>query len=287
MKKLLLLLTSFCFLRAASGRQPLTKSLAKKVILDSSWQLCPGVAQRRLCYLDRSGKKVEVRIIKAKLKRNKLVLEAATPDNKDAFARQSVPDEMKMENTAGHEVIAGVNADFFNMKNGTPLGPVVKEHRIIKDAGKGMNCFVGVSNTGKIVMGDSLKFTKCQNQLAEALGARPRLIDNGRLLPQDTGSLSSIHHPRSAFGLIGNKTILLVTVDGRQPQISNGISLTDLAKLMYWLGADNAVNLDGGGSTTMVTKDLQTSEYKVQNSPSGKMLRPVANSWILVRTHSF
>lgn len=265
------------------SQKPLTGVLAQRIIEDSTWQIGSGIQERRLCYLDHLGKRIDVRVIKATLRKNRLVLEAATPDNNDQFGRQTVPDEMRMENGKGHEVIAGVNADFFNMKNGTPLGPVVKEGRVIKGVGKGMNCFVAVNKSGKIIIGDSLDFRRHKNTLVEALGARPRLIDNGVLLRQDSSSLSTIHHPRSAFGVIGKKTILLVTVDGRQPEISNGISLTDLARLMRWLGADDAVNLDGGGSTTMAVKQTNTRDYQVQNSPSGKKLRPVANSWILVR----
>lgn len=273
------LMLSFCLY----GQQSLNGINARQMVQDSSWQLRPGVLRRDLRYLDSSGKIVSVKVIRAKLKKNKLVLEAATPDNKDQFGRQTVPREMKMEDQPDHEVIAGINADFFNMKNGTPLGPVVKEGRIIKGGDSHMNCFVGVLNSGKILMGDAVAFQKNKKRLTEALGARPRLLRDGKLLPQDSSNLSRVHHPRSAFGLIGKKTILLVTVDGRQPAISNGISLTDLAKLMQWLGADNAVNLDGGGSTTLVVKQSEANRYEVQNSPSGKMLRPVANSWILVK----
>lgn len=282
MKKLLFLL--FCVSTViVYGQKPLTSLLAQKVIKDSSWRLAPGVQGRELSYLDKGGKKVLVQVLKARLRKNRLLLEAATPDNKDQFARQSVPDEMKAERTPGREVIAGVNADFFNMKNGTPLGPVVKTHRIIRGVGNNMVAFVGVLNSGKVIMGDSALFKKDSDRLAEALGARPILLRNGKLIPQDTGSLSKVHHPRTAFGIAGRKTIFLVTVDGRQPAISNGISLTDLAKLMRWLGAEDAANLDGGGSTTMIIKDPQKEKYTIQNSPSGKMLRPVANSWILIR----
>lgn len=59
-------------------------------------------------------------------------------------------------------------------------------------------------------------------------------------------------HPRTAIGLTADKRIFLVTVDGRQPGVSVGASLTDMQKLMAALGATEAINLDGGGSTAMV-----------------------------------
>ena len=281
-KNIIIVLLAFALGSSSYAQLPLTKTIADKVLSDSSWPINRYVRQRKISYIDATGKKVVVMVLKARLKKRRIALEAATPDNKDGFGRQVVPKEMKMENSQGHRVIAGVNADFFNMKNGTPLGPVVKEGRIIRGAEKGMNSFVGITTSGNIIIGDSLLFVRDRNRLKEALGARPVLIKNGKCLVQDTGSFSTIHHPRTAFGVIGKRTVLLVTVDGRQPDISNGISLTDLAALMRFLGADNAVNLDGGGSTTMVVSDPQTATYKVVNSPSGKALRPVANSWILI-----
>jgi exopolysaccharide biosynthesis protein len=55
-----------------------------------------------------------------------------------------------------------------------------------------------------------------------------------------------------------------VTIDGRQPQHSVGINLNELAELLLELGATDAMNLDGGGSTTMFVNG------KVVNKPSDK-----------------
>ena len=58
-------------------------------------------------------------------------------------------------------------------------------------------------------------------------------------------------HPRTMIGTSADGTIWLVTVDGRQPETSVGMSLTELRTLARRLGLVNALNLDGGGSTTM------------------------------------
>jgi len=285
MKRLVVLITMFMVTGTVFSQKPSTGLPGKQLLFDSTWQLTPRIQEREIRYLDSGDKKVVVQVIKARLKKNKLILEAATPDNKDQFGRQVVPEEMKAENLAGSEVLAGVNADFFNMENGTPLGPVVKDHKIIKGAGDKMVAFVGVLKSGRIIMGDASLFRRKAQKLREALGARPILLRAGKLLAQDSSSLSKVHHPRTAFGVSGKQAIYLVTVDGRQPAYSNGISLTDLGKLMRFLGADNAANLDGGGSTTMIVKKPGKQQYKVRNRPSGKTLRPVANSWIIVRKH--
>lgn len=58
-------------------------------------------------------------------------------------------------------------------------------------------------------------------------------------------------HPRTAFGYLSKNHFIFVTVDGRQPGYSDGLTMPDLAKLMQGLGCRIAYNLDGGGSTTM------------------------------------
>ncbi len=58
-------------------------------------------------------------------------------------------------------------------------------------------------------------------------------------------------HPRTMIGTSADNTIWLVTVDGRQPEQSVGMTLVELRALARRLGLVNALNLDGGGSTTM------------------------------------
>jgi hypothetical protein len=58
-------------------------------------------------------------------------------------------------------------------------------------------------------------------------------------------------HPRTMIGTSADNTIWLVTVDGRQPELSAGMTLLELRALAHRLGLVNALNLDGGGSTTM------------------------------------
>ena len=69
-------------------------------------------------------------------------------------------------------------------------------------------------------------------------------------------------HPRTAAGVRGDGTIVLAVVDGRQPKISVGFSIDELAGLMAELDCVEAINMDGGGSSTMVAGG------RVVNSPS-------------------
>lgn len=82
------------------------------------------------------------------------------------------------------------------------------------------------------------------------------------------------HHPRTAAGLTADGKLVIATVDGRQT-ISGGLSLSSLASLMKQLGAVDAINLDGGGSTTLSVKGI------VVNSPSEGAERPVADALLI------
>ena len=99
------------------------------------------------------------------------------------------------------------------------------------------------------------------------IGGGPRLVQNGRPAPAgDPESFSpgfaDARHPRTAVGLRADGSVLLVTVDGRRPGTSVGMSIAELAALLVELGAVEAVNMDGGGSTTMAVYG------RVVNNPS-------------------
>ena len=83
-------------------------------------------------------------------------------------------------------------------------------------------------------------------------------------------------HPRTAIGIDRDtKTLLFLVVDGRQ-RFSRGYTMVELAEKMIELGADEALNLDGGGSSTMMAKG-RAGRLKVINSPSDGSQRSVAN----------
>ncbi len=91
----------------------------------------------------------------------------------------------------------------------------------------------------------------------------------------------NFRHPRTALGIKSDGSVFLVAVDGRQPEYSDGINLYDLADLMISYGAVQAINLDGGGSTTAVIKSGQS--FEVVNSPSDPNLRKVTNSIFIAK----
>jgi exopolysaccharide biosynthesis protein len=115
-------------------------------------------------------------------------------------------------------------------------------------------------------------------QAGNIIGGGPQLIKNGRVEITNAAekilpSFVSDGHPRTAIAKLKSGQILLATVDGRQPGESIGMSLTMLADLLIEFGAVEAINLDGGGSTTMVIRN------KLVNKPSDATgERPVSDA---------
>lgn len=83
-------------------------------------------------------------------------------------------------------------------------------------------------------------------------------------------------HPRTAIGLdASGRYLLLVVIDGRRKDYSEGVTLYELAEFMQSHGCANAINLDGGGSSIMMFHDMADDELKAFNRPSGGKHRPI------------
>ncbi len=112
----------------------------------------------------------------------------------------------------------------------------------------------------------------------DVLGGNPVLIYNGRLQSQDLQGSGAFfaRQPRTALGITADGRMLLVVVDGRQSGYSVGMTLGELAELMNSLGARSAINLDGGGSSTMWLNGQRV------NRPSDRYERGVGSALVVL-----
>jgi len=115
--------------------------------------------------------------------------------------------------------------------------------------------------------------------IVETIGGSPVLLHGSQwAFPDHDDSFTRSAHPRTVVGWTAAGDFLLVSVDGRQPGYSTGMSLHSAASMLIQLGAIEAVNLDGGGSTTFVVKS------RVRNRPSnpGNAERSVGSALVLL-----
>ncbi len=121
------------------------------------------------------------------------------------------------------------------------------------------------------------QFNNRIGNLYNAISGNIMLVRSGQV----EGGLDDELNPRTAVGLNkSGKEMLLVVVDGRQQGYSEGMTQNELAHLMIELGAYHAMNLDGGGSTTLVAAkpggNPEVLNSPIQNDISGRE-RPVGN----------
>ncbi|MFI6938134.1 phosphodiester glycosidase family protein [Streptomyces sp. NPDC050418] len=109
-----------------------------------------------------------------------------------------------------------------------------------------------------------------------AVGGRELLVVDG--VPQNhEGEGNNTAAPRTAVGFSADgRTMHVLTIDGRQAD-SGGVTLTELGVMMQRAGAHNALNLDGGGSSTLVAREPGSDALQVENSPSDGSERTVPN----------
>ena len=119
---------------------------------------------------------------------------------------------------------------------------------------------------------------KCPNGTSQAVAGRQILVNRGKGVD---GILYDDYKPYARMAVGSDRSgqkLWLIAVDGKQPHYSEGVTLAELRDIFIELGADMAVNLDGGGSTTIVVSDRG---IRLLNAPIHTKLpmreRPVAN----------
>jgi exopolysaccharide biosynthesis protein len=86
-------------------------------------------------------------------------------------------------------------------------------------------------------------------------------------------------HPRAALG-IADDAVVAVACDGRRSRVDDGLSMAELAEVMLGLGVRSAINLDGGGSTTLVhRRHLLNRPYSTQDQPAPES-RPIVSALV-------
>lgn len=135
----------------------------------------------------------------------------------------------------------------------------------------------------KILRGDAAKLSVAPlgwPAIQTALGGGPRLVKNSKIAVTNENFRADVRvgtGPRTAFGVDAKGHYIILIADGRQKYYSTGLTLQELAATMQKLGAVDALNLDGGGSTAMTVRG------KIVNRPSDGSERGVANALLVMR----
>ncbi|MBC7615893.1 MAG: phosphodiester glycosidase family protein [Pedobacter sp.] len=172
------------------------------------------------------------------------------------------------------DAIAAINGTFFDVANGGSVdfikvnGTIIKQNILAKNGkrAKHQESAIVIDGNGRLALRKWDNTPDWENNLTEkdVMVSGPLLIFNKKMEELDSSSFTKLRHPRTAIGIKANGKVILLTVDGRQEN-SAGMSLHELTKIMRWLGCVNAVNLDGGGSTTLWVQNSGVVNYPSDN----------------------
>ena len=247
---------------------------------------CEGVEWTQERYVLPDGRDVRVYTLIADPSGTDIV--AGTPGAETVFREnfiQTVMEECEAEEKKGRRVLCASNADFFEMfGNGEPSGLCVKNGIVLSDRNP-ENPFFGIRKDGKPVIGT--RHDTDVRSLAEAVGGGPIIVKNGKIYQtRPLESFGDTPHPRTAFGIRTDGRVMIVVVDGRRPSWSNGAALTELAEIMISKGAVDALNADGGGSSTVIVRTengLEMINHPADlERPMEDLVRPLFDSLIVL-----
>lgn len=173
-----------------------------------------------------------------------------------------------------HSAVAAINGTFYNMRAGNSTCFYKIDREVIDstttgEAASRVNGAVHICGRKVCILDWSLDIERnYKGHKGTVLASGPVMLDDGHLADWSKCSESFIKtkHPRSAIYTTRDGKVVLMTVDGRSKGNADGISIEELAHLIRVLGGYDALNLDGGGSTTLWMKDSPNSG--VLNYPS-------------------
>lgn len=177
-----------------------------------------------------------------------------------------------------HQALAAINGSFYNMQKGNSvcylkIGKEVVDTTTSREFKLRVTGAVHVYKKKLRVLPWSPEIeAKYRKNKGTVLASGPLLLDDGKTCSWDAcdSSFVATKHPRSAVFTTKDKRTVFITVDGRSKGNAIGVSIPELAHLIRILGGEDALNLDGGGSTTLWMKDAPDNGVLNYPSDNGK-----------------
>lgn len=261
-------------------------TIVSRVFSDTTIRIVDGVEETEIHFLKEDGYTTRLFVMKIDLKTPGLKLKVATPYDSPGFGGQTLTDMAKYVDQPGQRVVGGVNGDFYDISNYVVRGVLHKNGVVIKNTftstaalpQQGLS-FIGILNNGKPHIGYKDEYPTYSSQLKEATGGGVLLMKDGK--PVNNLQFPQID-PRIAIGYTKDDIVYFIVIEGRDFYYSNGATYAELTKIMNALDIENGINLDGGGSTTMMIRNPLANVWQVRNRPSDGSPRAVSNGWLVV-----
>jgi exopolysaccharide biosynthesis protein len=284
--RLALLLPALLMLAGATGTTALAQATysVEDDLAEAEWEedtLARGVVWKRAQVESLFGLPQSINVLEID------ALEAKGVEIDVAFADTGMVPTSAMARRVG--AVAAVNGSFFDIDStGRPVVFAQSDHQPVELAGDEILSFASEAAVATEDDGDATVVRRAGlrwNRLArfeDVLASGPLLLWNEQVADLEDISFNVTHHPRTAAGITEDRRVIIATVDGRDEQAA-GMTARELAWTMHGLGCVTAVNLDGGGSTTMWLRERGVVNYPSDNDRfDHEGERPVANAVVIL-----
>lgn len=200
-------------------------------------------------------------------------------DNASSWTLVSTTDQAAAyeANHPGETVVAAINADFFNMATGEPMGALVMNGQIYHQTNN--RWYFAVLKDGTPVIRNSADLSDCRM----AVGGLVPIVKDGQVVPENY-PLGTDDYSRCTIGIMADGKVVTSVTHGRLAPVSCGRTYKEIAEMYQRAGCVDALVLDGGGSATYAAKIEGSDALKVRNSPSDGAEREVSSSILVVST---
>lgn len=171
-----------------------------------------------------------------------------------------------MQTRRNTNVVGAINAGGYDMSNGRPSGAFIMSGTVINEP-TGTTFWIDGSGAAHITSAQECNAALAAGNVREAVASFGDIFENGHAR---SGLDNTTRASRTAIGIKADGTVVMLMVDGRQAPYSVGMTMAEVGAAMEALGCAQAVNLDGGGSSTFATQREGESE---NNTSAGLTLR--------------
>ena len=179
--------------------------------------------------------------------------------------------------------IVATNGAGYNITNGIPAGLVVMEG--VEYSSVNAPGFFAILKDGTAKIGTQSEYAEYKDQIQEGIQAFGSvLVKDGKVSVTKSANYTSNRASRTAIGITADGKVVMMVLDGRQLPRSAGGAMEEIAQIMLEAGCVEAINLDGGGSTTYLSKPAGSDDIQLVNTPSDGYARSVATSLVAVST---
>lgn len=248
------------------------------ITAENTYKIVKGVTERYVVF-NNAAKSNQIRgfVVEVDINNPDVSLITSYADgDTDEWVRTTVRSQAEAyEKRFGYNVVAAVNGSGYSTTTGEPAGLLIMNGETYHAAD--YRPFFAILKDGTPVIRRSNGAT---NDVLHAVSGMEILVTDGKIVTGSDGAL----HPRTAVGIRADGSLVFFAADGRQQPESCGMSYEDLAHTMVALGSVNAMALDGGGSTTVITQREAGSELELRNKPSYGFERNVGASLLVCST---